>query len=43
MGMRNRIVHDYDGIYLDVVWETITEDIPKLLASINEILEEGYC
>ena len=22
VGLRNRIVHDYDGIYLDIVWET---------------------
>ena len=41
MGLRNRIVHDYDGICLDVVWETITEDIPKLHESLNKILEEN--
>ena len=40
VGMRNRIVHDYDGIYLDVVWETVTEDIPGLLVSFDIILKE---
>jgi len=40
MGLRNRIVHDYDGIYLDIVWETITEDIPKLLEALDKIVEE---
>ena len=34
-GMRNRIVHDYGDIQLDVVHQTITEDIPK----ICELLE----
>ena len=29
-GMRNKIIHDYDGINLKVVWETITEDLPSL-------------
>ena len=40
MGLRNRIAHDYDGIYLDVVWETATEDIPKLRDDLRLILEE---
>ena len=34
-GMRNRIVHEYGDVELDVVHQTITEDIPN----ICEILE----
>ena len=34
-GMRNRIVHDYEGIKLEIVWETIQKDFPKLLKKIN--------
>ena len=30
-GMRNRLVHDYDGIKLRIVWDTITGDYPELL------------
>ena len=30
-GMRNRIVHDYEGIRLEIVWETINNDFPELL------------
>lgn len=30
-GMRNRIVHDYEGIRLEIVWETINVDFPELL------------
>ena len=30
-GMRNRIVHDYEGIRLEIVWETIQNDFPELL------------
>lgn len=36
-GMRNRIVHDYGDVELNVVYQTITEDIPeirKLLESL---------
>lgn len=29
-GLRNRIVHDYEGVNLKLVWEIISEDIPQL-------------
>ncbi len=38
-GMRNRIAHDYDGIRLTIVWQTITEDFPPLIPKLKAILE----
>lgn len=38
-GMRNRIVHGYDGIEMKIVWETITIDLPKLQKELKDILE----
>ncbi len=29
-GLRNRIIHDYGGVDLTIVYETLTEDIPEL-------------
>lgn len=29
-GLRNRIVHDYEGVNLILVWEIISDDIPRL-------------
>ncbi len=29
-GLRNRIVHDYEGVNLHLVWEIISEDLPEL-------------
>lgn len=29
-GLRNRIVHDYEGVNLKLVWEIITDDLPEL-------------
>jgi len=29
-GMRDKLVHDYTGIDLDIVWKTAIEDIPNL-------------
>lgn len=37
-GMRNRLVHEYFAIRLDVVWQTAMEDIPPLIDRLNDIL-----
>jgi len=36
-GMRDKLVHDYMGTDLEVVWKTITEDIVFLENLINKI------
>ncbi len=35
-GLRNRIVHDYGNVDLNVVYETLKNDIPELLEVILE-------
>lgn len=37
-GMRNRLVHDYMGVQLPIVWQTIQEDIPELKKVVDDIL-----
>lgn len=39
-GMRNRIVHGYDGVRLRIVWETITDSFPELRLQLQRILSE---
>ena len=36
-GMRNRIVHGYDGVDMRIVWDTVAEDIPKLRQALDEV------
>jgi len=38
IGMRNRLIHAYFAINLNVVWSTSTEDIPLLIAELERIL-----
>jgi uncharacterized protein with HEPN domain len=38
--MRNLLVHQYFGIDLDQVWETVLVDLPKLRKNIHDILNE---
>lgn len=35
-GLRNRIVHDYGNVDLNVVYETLKNDIPELLEMMAE-------
>ena len=36
-GFRNRIVHDYMGVDLNIVWLIIKNDIDNLLINISEV------
>jgi uncharacterized protein with HEPN domain len=36
-GLRNRIVHDYEGVNLRLVWEIISEDIPELNSTLRAL------
>ena len=33
-GLRNRIIHDYEGINLKLIWEIIKDDLPELLEKL---------
>lgn len=35
-GLRNRIVHDYGSVILDVVYDTLKNDIPEMLDLMDE-------
>ncbi len=37
-GLRNRIVHDYEGVNLMLVWEIISEDLPELQNTLKQLL-----
>ena len=37
VGMRNRLIHAYFDVDLDRVWDTITDDLPPLIAELEKI------
>ena len=37
-GMRNYIIHEYFRVNLDIVWDAIYSDLPRLKAAIVSIL-----
>lgn len=39
-GMRDKLIHEYFGVDLRILWETIKKDIPQLKPLIESILED---
>ena len=40
IGLRNRIVHDYGNVDLNIVFETLKDDIPALLERLSDSNEQ---
>jgi uncharacterized protein with HEPN domain len=38
IGMRNRIVHAYDEVDWEIVWQVATQDMPQLLLDLEPLL-----
>ena len=34
-GMRNRLVHEYDDINLNIIWDVIQQEIPSLIRELK--------
>jgi len=39
-GMRDKLIHEYHGVDLEIVWEVIKEEIPSLKPKFEKILKE---
>lgn len=38
--MRNALIHEYDEVDIQVVWDTVKNDLPPLVESLRKILYE---
>lgn len=38
IGMRNVMIHEYDGVDMVIVWDTVKNDVPALIASLEKIM-----
>ena len=38
VGMRNRLMHGYETVDLNVLWDTLVDDLPPLIAELQTIL-----
>jgi len=38
-GMRNKLIHGYFDVNLDIVWDTIKKDVPFLKTEIKKLIK----
>ncbi len=39
IGLRNRLIHGYDAVDLDILWDILKEDLPSLIQRLKVLLE----
>ena len=40
VGLRNRLIHGYDAVDLDILWQIIRRDLPPFISALETILGE---
>jgi uncharacterized protein with HEPN domain len=41
IGLRNRLIHGYDSVDFDVLWQIFTIDLPRLITDLERCLGES--
>jgi len=39
-GMRDKLIHEYFGVLMERVWDTVKNDLPKFKKQISDLLEK---
>jgi len=39
-GMRDKLIHEYHGVDLEIIWEVIKKEIPSLKPEFEKVLKE---
>jgi len=39
-GIRDKLIHDYLNVNLEIVWKAVTEDLPSLMPHLNQVLHD---
>ena len=38
VGLRNRLIHGYDSVDFDILWQIVNHDLPSLVAALEQIV-----
>jgi uncharacterized protein with HEPN domain len=38
VGLRNRLIHGYDAVDFDILWQIVSEDLPPLIVKLEAIV-----
>jgi len=39
VGLRNRLIHGYDAVDFDILWDVICDDVPPLIRALEDALD----
>ena len=39
-GLRDKLIHDYFGVNIVVIWKTVIEDLPNLIRSVKQVIRD---
>jgi uncharacterized protein with HEPN domain len=39
VGLRNRLIHGYDSVDLDILWQIVSDDLQPLIGALEKALE----
>jgi uncharacterized protein with HEPN domain len=38
VGLRNRLIHGYDSVDFDILWQIVNQDLPSLIVALEQIV-----
>lgn len=41
ISLRNRLVHGYDAVDIEILWDIVQQDLPPLIESLQKILDDA--
>jgi len=42
ISLRNRLIHGYDTVDFDILWQILNQDLPSLIESLRKVLSEQF-
>ena len=40
IGLRNRLIHGYDQVDFDILWNIVKQDLPDLISQLEEFVQD---
>ena len=40
VGMRNILIHEYDVVDVDILWDTVKDDLPELIVELEQVFPD---
>jgi uncharacterized protein with HEPN domain len=42
ISLRNRLIHGYDTVDFDILWQIVSQDLPGLIESLRKVLDKEF-